>query len=94
MSQSELHKTKDLLGSWKHILPTGPTDLGFTDLIEHEIKLVDGTPFKEPYRRIPPALFEEVSDHLKEMLDAGAIREPESPFSANVVLVHKKRWCS
>ena len=97
MSQSELHKAKDLLGSWKHIFSTGPTDLGFTDLIEHEIKLVDGTPFKEPYRRIPPALFEEVREHLKEMLDAGAIRESESPFSSNVVLVRKKdsalRFC-
>ena len=89
LSQSELHKAKDLLGSWKHIFSTGPTDLGFTDLIEHEIKLVDGTPFKEPYRRIPPALFEEVREHLKEMLDAGAIRGSESPFSSNVVLVRK-----
>ena len=97
LSQSELHKAKDLLGGWKHIFSTGPTDLGFTDLIEHEIKLVDGTPFKEPYRRIPPALFEEVREHLKEMLDAGAIRESESPFSSNVVLVRKKdgalRFC-
>ena len=47
--------------------------------------------------RIPPALFEEVRQHLKEMLDAEAIRESQSPFSSNVVLVHKKdgslRFC-
>ena len=47
LSQSELHKAKDLLGSWKHIFSTGPTDLGFTNLIVYEIKLVDETPFKE-----------------------------------------------
>ena len=97
LSQSELHKVKVLLGSWKHIFPTDPTDLGFTDLIEHEIKLVDETPFKEPYRRIPPALFEEVREHLKEMLDAGAIKESEMPCSSNVVIVRKKdgalRFC-
>ena len=97
LSPGELNKASDLLGKWKHIFSTGRTDLGFTDLIEHEINLVDETPFIEPYRRIPPALFEEVRQHLKEMLDAGAIRESQSPFSSNVVLVRKKdgslRFC-
>ena len=72
-----MHKAKYLLGSWKQIFLTGPTDLGFTDLIKHEIKLVDETSFKVSYRRIPPALFEEACEHQKEMLDA------------NVILVHK-----
>ncbi|VDI45425.1 Hypothetical predicted protein [Mytilus galloprovincialis] len=57
------------------IINEGPTDLGFTTLVEHEIKLTDNIPFKEPYRRIPPSLYEEVREHLKEMLEAGAIRE-------------------
>ena len=39
--------------------------------------------FKDPYRCIPPAMFEEVRQHIKEMLDAGAIRESQSPFSSN-----------
>ena len=90
LSSGEVNKAIDLLGRWKHLFFTGPTDLGFTDLVEHEINIVDDTPFKEPYRRIPPALFEEVREHLKEMLDAGAIRESQSPFSSNVVLVRKK----
>ena len=65
--------------------------------MEHEINLSDNTPFKDPYRRIPPAMFEEVRQHIKEMLDAGAIRESQSPFSSNIVLVRKKdnslRFC-
>ena len=44
-----------------------------------------------------PALFEEVCEHPKEMLDAGAIRDSESPFSTNVVLILNKdgspRFC-
>ena len=50
-------------------------------MAEHEIKLTDEIPFKQPFRRIPPSLYEEVREHLKELLD--------SPFSSNVVLVRK-----
>ena len=81
----EAHISKDL------------TDLGNCDLIKHEIKLTDNEPFKEPARRIPPALFQEVKEHLKEMMAAGAIRPSHSPYSSNVVIVRKKdgtiRFC-
>ena len=97
LTKDQQEKTKDLVGKWKHIFSTGPTDLGFCDLTEHEINLTDETPFNDPYRRIPPAMYEEVREHLKEMLDAGVIRESQSPFSSNVVLVRKKdkslRFC-
>ena len=62
------------------IFSTGPSDLGFTDLVEHDINLSDDTPFKDPYRRIPPAMFEEVRQHIQEMLVAEAIRESQSPI--------------
>ena len=65
--------------------------------MKHEISLSDNTSFKDPYRCIPPAMFEEVCQHIKEMLDAGAIRESQSPFSSNIVIVGKKdnslRFC-
>ena len=47
-------------------ISTGPTDLGFTDIVEHEINLSDNTPFKDPYLGIPPAYFEEVRQLIKE----------------------------
>ena len=73
-----------------NLFSKGPTDLGCTDLTEHEIHLTDDKPFKEPYRRIPPGMFEEVREHLCKMLDTGAIRPSQSPFSSNIVLVRKK----
>ena len=61
------------------------------------IELSDSTPFKDASRRIPPGMIEEVRENLKDMLDAGAIRESHSPYSSNVVLVKKKdgslRFC-
>ena len=90
-------EARGLVDKWKHIFSTGPIDLGFTNLVEHEINLSDNTRFKDPYRRIPPAMFKEVRQHINEILDADAIRESQSPFSSNIVLVRKKdnslRFC-
>ena len=85
------------LTKWQHVFSKSSTDLGCTNLVQHEIKLENEQPFKEPYRRIPPALIQEVREHLKEMLEAGVIRSSNSPFSSNVVIVRKKdgtiRFC-
>ena len=59
---------------------------GNCDLLKHEINLTDNMPFKEPARRIPPALFQEVKEHLDEMMAAGAVRPSQSPCSSNVVI--------
>ena len=86
-----------MLGNWSQVFSKGPTDIGCTNLLKHKIVLEDPTPFKQSYRRIPPGLYEEVRQHIKEMLDANVIRESGSPFSSNVVLVRKRdgslRFC-
>ena len=88
---------KTFLSKWKGIFSKGITDLGNCDLVKHKIKLIDNEPFKEPHRRIPPALFQKVREHLAEMLEAGAIRPSQSSYSSNVVIVRKKdgtiRFC-
>ena len=49
--------------------------IGRTKAAEHIIELKDpkATPFKEQFRRIPPPQVDEVREHLKLMLDTGAI---------------------
>ena len=54
LSSGELNEASELLGKWKHIFSTGPTDLGFTDLVEHEINLTDETPFKKTLQADTP----------------------------------------
>ena len=97
ITHEECDQGKEILTKWSHIFSTGPTDLGDTDLVEHEIHLTDNIPFKDPCRRIPPGIFEEVRQNLNEMLSVGAIRPSQSPYSSNVVLVRKKdgalRFC-
>ena len=67
-----------------------PAELGCTHSTEHIIKVTDDTPFKEWFRQIPPPLVEEVRNHLKEMLESGAIRPSQSAWCNAVVLVWKK----
>ena len=67
-----------------------PADLGCTHSTEHIIKVTDNTPFKEWFRGIPPPLVEEVRNHLKEMLEPGAIRPSQSAWCNTMVLVQKK----
>ena len=51
---------------------------------------MDPQPFKERYQIIPPHLYEEVKNHLQEMVEVGAIRRSFSPWASTVVLVRKK----
>ena len=83
--------------AWDLILSKNDLDLGKTFIVKHSIKLTDMTPFKECYRHIPPGMYDEVKNHIKEMLDVGAIQPFNSPWASVVVLVQKKdgklRFC-
>ena len=78
------------LTKWRDVFSLSAKDLGHTDVVTHKINLTDNTPFKERTRRIPPGMYEEVKQHLQEMLDAGVIRESSSPWSSNIVCARKK----
>ena len=88
---------KALLCEYSDIFSKDDLDLGRTNLAKHDIQLTDYTPFKQSYRRIPPQLYDQVKAHLNEMLELGAIRPSQSPWSSAIVLVQKKdgtlRFC-
>ena len=97
LSEQETKEAYSVLEKWQHLFSKSPTDLGKTDVVKHEIHLTTEVPFREPYRRIPPGMIEEVRQALKDMLDVGAIRKSSSPYCSNVVLCRKSdgslRFC-
>jgi len=85
-----VHKLESLLISEKMVFAASKLDLGHTSIVQHGIELTDNTPFKDRARRIPPAMYEEVREHLEAMKQANVIRDSSSPWSSNVVLVRKR----
>ena len=90
LTEDQKEKVSLIFEKWQDIFSRGPLDLGHTDLVKHEIKLTDETPFKDSYRRISPAMIEEVREHIAEILAADAIRPSSSPFSSNLVIVPRR----
>ena len=66
------------------------TDIGHVTSVKHKIELKDETAFKQRHRRIPPNMYEEVREHLKQLHACGVIRPSHSPFASAVVLARKK----
>lgn len=80
---------KAILLKWKSVFCLGNWDLGKTNLVKHTINVTDETPVKQRHRRIPPAMLDEVRQHLSDMLQSGVIRESSSPWSSPIVFARK-----
>ena len=90
LTPEQIDKGKQLIGKYRDIMSKDDTDIGTTTVVKHRIKLVDETPFKQKHRRIPPAMYEEVRNHVHQLLASGVIRQSHSPWASNIVLCRKK----
>ena len=92
--QQQVH---ELMIEYQHLFALNDLELGKMSMVKHEIKLSNPVPFKDRYRRIPPHEFDEVRNHLRDMLKVGTIRKSVSPWASPVILVWKKdgssRFC-
>ena len=92
-------QARSLLAEYHDLFSLEKNEIRCTKAAEHviELKDPDAAPFKERFRRILPPQVNKVREHLKLMLDAGAIRPNNSPWCNAVVLVQKKdgslRFC-
>ena len=73
--EEQAEQARNLLKEYHDIFSLEKHDMGHTNATEHKIVLKDPDtlPFKERFRRISPPQLDEVQEHLKLMLDAGAI---------------------
>ena len=80
---------QDLIHEFACIFSQDDLDLGKTSIVKHSNKVNDPVLFKEWHRHIPPGMYDEVKVHIQEMLNVGAIRPSNSPWTSAVVLVQK-----
>nr|XP_055035571.1 uncharacterized protein LOC129423357 [Misgurnus anguillicaudatus] len=90
LSGTEEEAVGRLLTRYSDVFSKHDGDLGCTNLIDHQIPLVDDTPVRQRYRRIPPSQFEAAKAHIRQLLDSQVIRESCSPYASPIVLVKKK----
>ncbi|KAL0194732.1 hypothetical protein M9458_008304, partial [Cirrhinus mrigala] len=90
LSEEEQGKVRALLEKYVPVFSTHDGDLGCTNLISHDIPLLDDIPVRQRFRRIPPSEYEVVKAHINQLLETQVIRESCSPYASPIVLVKKK----
>lgn len=74
----------------KEVFSRHDWDVGCSKSTSQEIRLKDARPFRERSRRLPPADFKDLRQHLQELQAHGIISESRSPCASPIVIVRKK----
>ena len=90
LSPKDQESVRFLLRKHISVFSAHEQDLGCTNLISHDIPLLDDVPVRQRHRRIPPSEYELVKEHINKLLEANIIRESSSPYASPIVLVRKK----
>lgn len=75
LSTEEQGQVRSLLRQYTPVFSAHDGDLGCTNLISHDIPLVDEVPVRQRYRSIPPSEYEVVKEHINQLLSSQVIRE-------------------
>ena len=89
-SSHDQEQLNNLVKEYADVMARSELDLGHYKGVEHTIQLEDPKPFKQRYRHIPPHMFEELRDHLRQLEACGVIRPSKSQYSSPVVCCRKK----
>ena len=93
----ELQQLKDFLVDHHDVFSLEEGERGETDIVQFEIDTGDAPPQKQPPRRMPFVVRQEVAKQLKQMQKSGVVQPSCSPWSSPVVMVRKRdgsnRFC-
>ena len=75
ITPEEFRKANEFISKYKDVFSTGDADVGYATDVTHKIELSDEHPFAQRYRKIPPAMINEVREHINLLLKTGIIRK-------------------
>lgn len=81
---------KNLLHKYKECFSSCLKDLGFTNVVEMDIRLNNEEPVVYRPYRLSHSEREDVRQMIAEMLDCGIVKESSSPYASPIVIVKKK----
>ena len=90
LSESQNLAVQELLLKNSDAFASSKNDLGYTDIIMHQINTENALPIKQNPRRVPLSLRQEVNDEIQRMMDNQIIRPSVSPWSSPIVVVRKR----
>ena len=97
LSAEQAKCLQDFLEDHHQAFSLEPGERGETDMVQMEVDTGDAAPRRQPARRMPFAVRQEVAKQLKTMQASGVIQPSRSPWASPVVMVRKKdgshRFC-
>ena len=90
LTPTEQSAARSLLMKYADTFSAGDGDVGCTQLVQHEIPLLNSDPVRQRHRRIPPSQFALVKEHVQELVRQGIVRHSTSPYASPIVIVQKK----
>ncbi|RXN37833.1 Transposon Ty3-G Gag-Pol poly [Labeo rohita] len=90
LREAEQHELAELLCAYSDVFSTGPTDLGRTNLVQHDIQTRPGPPVKQQPRRMAFEKQQSADEQIQQNLDAGLASPSNSCWASPIVMVRKK----
>ena len=80
----DVQAAKTLLTKYRDAFSLEEGELGCTNLIHHDIPVMDEAPVRQRYRRLPPSQFSLVKAHIQDLLHRGIVRVSCSPLTPSL----------
>ena len=89
VTEENKQKMNLLLHKYKSVISTGGFDIGFTDMLKHQIDTGNHAPISEPMRRHLLPFLMTIDNEIDKMLQHKIISPSTSEWSSTVCLVRK-----
>ena len=90
MTEEQRDRVKRMLNEHEKVFASNDAALGDFKGLEMKIHLTDNQPVRRHYNSIPRPLYDDVRNHITDMLHRGIIQPSTSNYSSPLVLVRKK----
>ncbi|RXN36679.1 Retrovirus-related Pol poly from transposon [Labeo rohita] len=90
LREAEQHELAELLCAYSDVFSTGPTDLGRTYLVQHDIQTQPGPPVKQQPCRMAFEKQQSADEQIQQNLNACLASPSNSCWASPIVMVRKK----